>query len=412
MKIAFIVNRFPILSQSFILNQITGLLDRGHEVDIFSNLPGDEPVIHADVKKYGLLNRTHYYFRDLPSNQLLKSLCILGLAVKYCCRRPRAIAKVLNLKRHKKGFFEKTLSAASSFLDKGPYDIVHCHFGPNGILGVILKDIGAINGKVVTSFHGYDISKYIKKNGAGVYKKLFSKGDKFLPVSKLWKERLIELGCPGEKILVHRMGIDTNKFSILPQERQNNNKIVLLSIARLVEKKGISYAIVAVSRLMKRYASIEYRIVGDGPLKVNLEYMTIELNAQDNVKFLGWKQQEEVITLLKDTDIFLAPSVTGKNGDVEGIPIVLMEALALGLPVISTQHSGIPEIIDDGKSGFLVPERDSDAIAEKLEFLLKHRETGKEMGKYGRIAMEEYYNIDKLNDKLVNIYNQLLAKNN
>lgn len=100
-----------------------------------------------------------------------------------------------------------------------------------------------------------------------------------------------------------------------------------------------------------------------------MEELAGESNIADKVKLLGWKQQEEIVTLLNDADILIAPSITGNDGDQEGIPVVLMEALAQGIPVLSTQHSGIPEVVQDGKSGFLVPERDVDALAEKLVFL-------------------------------------------
>lgn len=402
MKIAFLVNRFPVLSQTFILNQITGLMDRGHEVHIFSNSPEDTSETHEDVKKYNLLKYTYYYLYPFPGNKVSK----LGLIIKYCWKRPKAIFKVLRLRKQKKGEFEKILCVAISFLDKGPYDIVHCHFGPNGLLAASLKSIGAIEGKIITAFHGYDISSYMIKHGDYAYKDLFLAGDLFLPISERWKNKLIELGCDEKKIIVHRMGIDMNKFVSSRCEQRNNGKIRLLSIGRLVEKKGMRYSIFAVAKLLKKYPDIEYTIAGDGPLKNDLENLIKELHGQDNIILVGWKRQSEIITLLRNSDIFIAPSVTGKDGDLEGIPVVLMESLAMGLPIISTQHSGIPELVEDGKTGFLVPEGDIDAISEKLEFLVKHPESWKVMRAAGRVYVEKYYNIDTLNDDLVEIYHR------
>jgi colanic acid/amylovoran/stewartan biosynthesis glycosyltransferase WcaL/AmsK/CpsK len=105
----------------------------------------------------------------------------------------------------------------------------------------------------------------------------------------------------------------------------------------------------------------------------------------------------------------LAPSVTGCDGNQEGIPVVLMEALAQGIPVVTTQHSGIPELVRDGESGFLVTERDADALAEKLTYLVEHPETWSRMGIKGRSHVEQHYNIDKLNDRLVEIFKQVRA---
>lgn len=171
----------------------------------------------------------------------------------------------------------------------------------------------------------------------------------------------------------------------------------------------MEYGIRAVAKLASVNQNIEYNVVGDGPLREDLQRLIQELNAGDVVKLLGWKQQQEIVEILNDADILLAPSVTSKDGDQEGTPVVLMEAMAMGLPVVSTKHSGIPELVENGVSGFLVPERDVDTLVEKLGYLIEHPELWSGMGRAGRAYIEEHYNIDKLNDRLVNIYQHLLA---
>ncbi len=406
MRIAFIVSTFPALSQTFILNQITGLIDRGHTVDIYAVQSDNNPRMHPDVIKYNLLQHT-YYFRKLPAGGLQRKVKITGLILKYFYKKPRCLLKTRLLSGRVKGSILKILCIGFPFLDKKPYDIIHCHFGPNGILGATLKEIGVFEGKLVTVFHGYDISSYLRKHGHAVYNSLFMKGDMFLPISERWKNRLIELGCSEQKIVVHRMGIDTGKFCYLPRKPGKDGKVRLLTVARLIEKKGVQYAVQAVADVLKRYSNIEYNIVGDGPAKNTLEGLIEELNVGNNVKLLGWRHQEEIIELMKHTDVFIAPSVVGGDGDEEGIPVVLMEALAQGMPVLSTQHSGIPELVQDGESGFLVPERNVEALADKLEFLIKHPEIWSEMGRKGRKHVERYFDIDKLNNRLVELY-QLL----
>ena len=407
MRIAFIVSKFPALSQTFILNQITGLIDRGHEVDIYAVQSDNNPRMHPDVTKYNLLQHT-YYFRKLPASGLQRKIEITGLVLRYFYKKPGSLLKTRMLSGRGKGSILKILCIGFPFLDKGPYDIIHCHFGPNGILGVTLKEMGVFEGKVVTVFHGYDISSYLRKHGHAVYKSLFMRGDMFLPVSERWKNRLIELGCREQKIVVHRMGIDTSKFCYLPRKPGKDGKVRLLTIARLIEKKGVQYAVQAVADVLKRYSNIEYNIVGDGPVKNTLEDLIKGLNIGNNVKLLGWRQQEEIIELMKNTDILIAPSVVSEDGDEEGIPVVLMEALAQGMPVLSTQHSGIPELVQDGESGFLVPERNVNALAEKLAYLVKHPEIWSAMGQAGREYVEKCYNIDTLNDKLVDLYQHLI----
>jgi len=407
MRIAFIVSKFPALSQTFILNQITGLIDRGHEVDIYAVQSDNNPRMHPDVTKYNLLQHT-YYFRKLPASGLQRKIEITGLVLRYFYKKPGSLLKTRLLSGRGKGSILKILCIGFPFLDKKPYDIIHCHFGPNGILGVTLKEMGVFEGKVVTVFHGYDISSYLRKHGHAVYKSLFMRGDMFLPVSERWKNRLIELGCREQKIVVHRMGIDTSKFCYLPRKQGKDGKVRLLTIARLIEKKGVQYAVQAVADVLKRYSNIEYNIVGDGPVKNTLEDLIKGLNIGNNVKLLGWRQQEEIIELMKNTDILIAPSVVSEDGDEEGIPVVLMEALAQGMPVLSTQHSGIPELVQDGESGFLVPERNVNALAEKLAYLVKHPEIWSAMGQAGREYVEKCYNIDTLNDKLVDLYQHLI----
>jgi colanic acid/amylovoran biosynthesis glycosyltransferase len=413
MKIAFIVNKFPSLSQTFVLNQITGLLERGHDVAIYAKSPGDHLVMHADVERYSLLDRTIYYQaapQIIPANKFLRPIKAIGLVITNLHKKPLPLLKSLNVfKFGRKAVSFKSVYETIVLLDKiDECDIVHCHFGPNGNLGAWLKDIGAITGKVVTTFHGYDITKRIKKRGDRTYDHLFEVGDLFLPISERWKNELIKLGCEEQKTVVHRMGIDTSRFSFSPRQMRKDGHVQLLTVARLVEKKGVEYGVRTVAKVLKKYPQIEYKIAGDGPLRDDIKSLIEKLNITDKVKLLGWQRQEEIVELMKEADILLAPSVTSEDGDQEGIPVVLMEALAQGLPVLSTQHSGIPELVQDGKSGLLLPERDVEALAERLEYLVEHPEIWPEMGRAGRDYVERHYDINKLNDQLVQLYQQLL----
>jgi colanic acid/amylovoran biosynthesis glycosyltransferase len=174
-----------------------------------------------------------------------------------------------------------------------------------------------------------------------------------------------------------------------------------------VEKKGIEYAIRAVAKLTDVNQNIEYNIIGDGPLKEQFQKLIAELNVGHIVKLLGWKQQQEIVEILDNCHIFIAPSVTAADGNQDAPVNTLKEAMAMGLPVISTRHGGIPELVEDGISGFLVPERDAEAIAEKLSYLIAHPQW-EQMGHAGRNRVENKYDMNKLNDELVAIYQQLL----
>jgi colanic acid/amylovoran biosynthesis glycosyltransferase len=410
MKIAFVVSQFPALSETFILNQITGLIDRGHEVDIYACSPGNNREVDPNVEKYNLLNYTFYGFR-MPRRKNLRVPKGLWLLVKSCLKAPSIPLRLASIAKYgKQAASLKLLYFSIPFLHKQfSYDIIHCHFGTNGLRASFLRNIGIFQGKLITTFHGNDITTTLQRKGDRYYNQLFSSADLFLPISERWKHKLIELGCDKRKIIVHRMGIDCKRFSFTSRQPQADGQTHLVTVARLVEKKGVEYGIRAVAKLSKVNRNIKYNIVGDGPLREDLQQLIQELDIGDRVKLLGWKQQKEVAEILNNADILLAPSVTSKDGDQEGIPVSVMEAMAMGLPIVSTQHSGIPELICNGISGFLVPERDVDALAEKLGYLIEHPEVWLEMGQAGRAQVEEYYNNDRLNDRLIEIYQDLIT---
>ena len=155
---------------------------------------------------------------------------------------------------------------------------------------------------------------------------------------------------------------------------------------------------------------IEYTIIGDGPLRENLEGLARDVAANVRVRFAGWLQQEEVIHTLRTAHLLLAPSVTADDGDQEGTPVAILEALASGMPVISTWHSGIPEIVQDGISGRLVPERDAASLGEAIDELAGAPERWLSMGQAGRSYVEQYHDINQLNDELVKFYGRLVGQ--
>jgi colanic acid/amylovoran biosynthesis glycosyltransferase len=407
MRIAFIVGLFPVLSETFILNQITGLLVRGHEVHIYGCKPDDTSKVHPDVEKYQLIERT-YYIPKIPKNYFLRFLKGLAFISTNFYKAPLVLLRSLNIFKYgKRAASMRLLYSVIPLLKSQPYDIIHCQFGMYGIEGMILRDIGAIKGKLITSFRGYDISWYVKACGEDVYDQLFVKGDFFLANCEFFRKRAIQLGCDEKKIVVHGSGIDCSRFTYKPRYPHPDG-IRIVTTGRLVEKKGIEYAIRAVAKVARLHQNIEYNIIGDGHLKEHLQQIISELNLADKVKLLGWKNQKEIIEILDKAHVFIAPSVTAEDGNQDAPVNTLKEAMAMGLPVIGTLHGGIPELVENGISGFLVPERDVDAIAEKVDYFIEHPEVWEQMGKAGRVYVEEHYDINRLNDELVEIYQQVV----
>jgi colanic acid/amylovoran biosynthesis glycosyltransferase len=411
MNIAFIVGQFPVLSETFILNQITGLISRGHKVDIYSYPTDDIDKVHPDVEKYELLKHT-YYQPLVPENYLWRLIKGLELVFRHFLKAPLVFMRSLNIFQYgKRSASMRLLYAIVPLLDAEAYDIIHCQFGMYGIDGMIYRDIGAIKGKLITSFRGYDISWYVKECGEQVYNKLFAKGDFFLANCEFFRHRAIKLGCDEKKIVVHGSGIDCSKFTFKTRYPHPDGKIRIATTGRLVEKKGIEYSIRAIAKLTNIHPNIEYNIIGDGYLKEHLQQLIEELSVTQQVKLLGWKNQKEIIEILDKTHLFIAPSVTAEDGNQDAPVNTLKEAMAMGLPVIGTLHGGIPELVKDGISGFLVPERDIDAISDKFSYFIEHPEIWEQMGLSGRSYVEKHYDINKLNDELVEIYRQVDNEN-
>lgn len=144
-------------------------------------------------------------------------------------------------------------------------------------------------------------------------------------------------------------------------------------------------------------------IVGDGPLRASLESLIGELGMSNVVRIIGAKSREDVARVVGAAHLFVGPSVTARDGDMEGIPVALMEAMASGVPVVATRHSGIPELITDHASGLLVPERDSQALAEAIRWLVDHPEQWLPLALAAHDAVARSYNAKRLNDQLVDL---------
>jgi colanic acid/amylovoran biosynthesis glycosyltransferase len=360
-RILFVMGFFPVLSETFILNQITGLIDRGYDVRIHAFNQGVQETIHPDIYTYDLLSRTTYGKR------------IPGL--EHC-------------------------------------DIVYCQFGYHGqhVIKMLRKKKKKFSllPPIITCFRGSDISSYTEKD-PDVYRELFKYGDCFFPVCNYFADMLVGLGCNARKIIVHHSGIDTQRFAFKKRERSPNGVVTLVTVGRLVEKKGIDEAIRAVALLVPSHP-ISYIIVGDGKEKKNLQALVKKLHIEDYVTFYGWATQQEVVSILEHADIFLLPSVTGSDNNQEGIPNSLKEAMAMGVVVVSTYHAGIPELIQDGMSGFLVRPHDVCALAEKISYLLWRPERCAAMANKAREMVEKEFDRDRLLDRLEDIFHMLAAQ--
>jgi colanic acid/amylovoran/stewartan biosynthesis glycosyltransferase WcaL/AmsK/CpsK len=434
LRIAFFLEAFPVVSETFILRQITGLLDLGHEVEIFANARAETNApLHPEVTTHRLLERTTYI--DAPPESSVWEMPVWPLGDRTWA--PGASKGTLNFVRVVRALPKLTGCLATAprlawqALDASEYgcqaaslsalyrlatlksagrrfDVLHAHFGP---VANSFRFARALWGApLVATFHGYDFSVVPREQGARVYERLFDVADAVTVNSDYASRQVIGLGCAPDRIHKHHYGVEVGHFLREDRARQVAEPVCLLTVARLVEKKGIEYALQAVARVRQAHPNLQYHIVGDGPLRAALTKLAGLLGLQEVAVFHGAKDSRFVQQRMAEADVFLLPSVTAADGDQEGTPVSLIEAQATGLPVLSTLHSGIPEVVLDGGSGFLVRERDVEGLADRLLYLIEHPEVCRTMGARGRQHVEEQFDLPKLNQDLVALYRQAIAR--
>jgi colanic acid/amylovoran biosynthesis glycosyltransferase len=401
MRIAVICWQFPTASETFIAAQAGDLLRRGHDVQVFSDPPFIQRAVQASVVRDGLLERTNY-FSWPPANPLKRAARLAFELLRLAAVRPRSLASALkylgNSAKHEsaRSYFD-----AAALWRHAPFDLVLCHFGDVGSRMLPAFKAGMVPGKFAVVFHGADLSTVIAANGPDFYRPLFERCDLLLPVSQHWALALEKYGCPPAKIRVHHMGVDTGKLEYRERRLAPGESVRMISICRFVEKKGLEYAIRALARALPHCRHpVEYSLVGDGPLLPAMSSLVAELGLTGQVRLLGWQDNDQVRDLLATMHILVAPSVTAQDGDQEGIPVSIMEAMAAGLPVLSTRHSGIPELVGDGVSGWLAPERDVEYLADRMCALINAPDTWAAFGRAGRARVLEQFDQKVLDAQL------------
>jgi colanic acid/amylovoran biosynthesis glycosyltransferase len=396
-KVYFFVRTFPVLSQTFVLNQVRDLKMAGLDVHVLAVNPVDYD--NEAVKSLFGDESRHKVTSIFPRTHSKRSYLFMLLGALYCAisRKRHNLIKLAYGFLSKKNFFlAKDLFCLAWFLksQKINMDVCIAHFGNNGVVIDHLRRAGLLEcKKLLTIFHGYEISRYDQLSIWGEeYGRLTGT---LLPISEHWKASLVSLGAKEKCIDVVHMGVNINTFSF--QNRNLDMPLQILSVARATEKKGLEYAIKAV---LSCDIDCRYSIIGDGQLLPSLKAIVCGHPNAHRVNFKGACPPEAVAAELKSTDLFLLPSVEDSKGDKEGIPVSLMEAMASGVIVLSTIHSGIPELIEDGYSGFLVPERNVEAIAAKIKEISVNNNLDV-IRKNAREKVEQDFNASLLTDQLV-----------
>lgn len=258
-----------------------------------------------------------------------------------------------------------------AFFKKHNVKAIHCHLGfdANKMLPIARR----WNIPLIVSFRGNDASS-LKRENKKAYRKLAKYGSLFLPVCKYFKKELIKLGFPKKRIKVLYGGIDTDKFYYRSAKPTKDGEFRILMVGRLAGKKGLPVLLRAFKIARSKLPKAKLVIVGKGKRKEKKELQR-DIRAarlKDAVKLKGAMPNAKIVKEMHRADLFCLPSLTTRNGAIEGIPNVLKEAMACGVPVVSTFHAGIPELITHKKEGLLVKERDARALANAIVRLYRN----------------------------------------
>ena len=291
--------------------------------------------------------------------------------------------------------------------------LLHAHFGTQAVH--LLRLRRRLGVPLVTTFYGYDASSIPRLRGwRRWYRQLFAIGDRFLIEGSAFRQRLLDLGCPPEKAVVHHLGVDVDAIPFRPRRLLPAEPIRLLMAASFREKKGHEYALRAFAAARQRIAAgadrpgIELWLIGDGELRPRIEAVIKELRLGDAVRLLGTRPHAAFLEEALRCHLFLAPSVTAADGDTEGgAPVGLIEAAASGMPAVASWHADIPEVVRHGETGWLAPERDVGALSDHLVGLLMHPECWPEIGARARKHVEAEYHLRVQAQRLDAIYDEL-----
>lgn len=262
---------------------------------------------------------------------------------------------------------------------KNKIDLVFAEYGPTG--AHMLNLCSELKLPLIVHFHGYDATRNdIIRDYEMQYKKVFLYASYIFVVSTQMKKQLVKLGCPTEKIILNTYGPNQLFFTVKPAY----NTQQFISVARFVDKKAPYLTILAFRKVVDAFPDAKLLMIGDGPLLGVCTNTVLALDLARNVVFLGPKSREEICEFMKSSLALVQHSITANDGDSEGTPIAILEAQASALPVVSTNHAGIPEVVINNESGFLVEEGDVLGMAMNMIKLLNDPSLARKYGESGR----------------------------
>ena len=402
LKIVFLVPSFPTTTETFIVNQITYLIDRGHDLKIFAFTENRSSIIHQKILDYHLLDKT-IYLNVSKTSKIGRYFDFLNFVLKN--RRDINFSKfpnfVLKSKRFKMALTLYNFLKFRKILENGPIDIFHCHFGQVGAFIGEMKSFGfSCQSKLVVSFHGYDISPHLLRDYKKMYSNLFREAD-MITVNTHYTKKILQT-ITHKKIEILPVGLDTKKF--VPGTKKQNSYVSILFVGRLIPLKAPDFAIKIVKELLYPGKQVKLCIVGEGVMYPELQAIIRDNHLEEKVELKGALTQEKVVKLMAESNIFLFPGKYDKTGRAETQGLVIQEAQAMELPVIISDVGGMKYGLLNNKTGFVVESGDILSFVSKIETLIKDHELRTKMGRRGRKFVVENYDSEILGTRLENLY--------
>jgi glycosyltransferase involved in cell wall biosynthesis len=378
MKVLVFNHAFFHISETFIYKQVTGM-----PADIQIELLGFD-IVNEDV--FPLHNKKHKIKRS--TNKIDK-------AIKSIIRR------IFN---HKYNFSAFTYFKVKKLLKRSRFDLVHAHFGFNALMIYPLLKLLKI--PLVVTFHGLDASPQFlnKKKYKSRLKKMLEYASAIIIVSPHMTDTL-HLERLQEKTHLIPCGVDAFEFD-KPDKSGHTGSINILHSGRLVSKKGVPDLISVFSQLSHKYPDIRLGIIGEGS-ELSLCKKIAADARPGSIQFYGKKTHDEVRRIMSDTDIFVLNSRLGNNGDMEGLPVSLLEAMSMKLAVVSTRHAGIPQAITNEADGLLVDEKDNSALLQAIEKLIVNAGLRKQLGEAARVTILNRFTSEETNRKISGVYRSM-----
>jgi glycosyltransferase involved in cell wall biosynthesis len=306
-----------------------------------------------------------------------------------------------------KVYYLDEIFSPKEYVKRNKISLLHAHHGQLGILLLPFKDETKL--PLVTSIRGRDATMANQPVGyLENMKMLFERGERFFPVCNYLADRLIAWGCPPEKIRVLYGGVDLDQFHYQAPNLESSSQNIL-SMGRLVEKKGHHILMQAFQKIRGKFPNATLTIIGGGEMEEQLLSLAVQLELGDSFRLLNHLHKSQVREQMAKADLFVAASLEASNGDVEGIPNVLKEAMATGIPVVSTYHAGIPELITNDKEGVLVQENNIDALAGALEWMLENRALWPFYSTNARAKIEQAFDLNQQLLQQAKYYDELLG---